>query len=195
MSMRCNLPYIIPHHRFTAGEDYDKTRKCLCHIVKKCQTLFCLKLIGIWPEPCRCPAMDAVQIARPRYLPCNELGKPFLFCGWFSFYPRHLVGMTFWHCMHNYLPSYSILKILLPRFALKNVPDTRRSKASREAYFCSMLSEEAAATTQQMAFFSVNPVSSLPLLQNKLISNPPLPSLLKSGSPSLPFLHPSSRAD
>src|SRR3989344_784948 len=193
--MRCNLPYIISHHRLAACEDYDKTRKCLCHIVKKRKTLLGFKLIRIRPESRRCPAVDAVQIARPCHFPCNELGKPFFLRGWFSLHPRNLMGMAFWHCMHNYLPSYSILKILLPRFALKNVPDARRSKASSEAYFCSMLSEEAAATTQQMAFFSVNPVSSLPLLQNKLISNPPLPSLLKSGSPSLPFLHPSSRAD
>jgi len=38
-------------------------------------------------------------------------------------------------------------------FTLKNVPDARRSKVSSEAYFCSMLSEEAAATTQQVGVF------------------------------------------
>ncbi|MBI5893521.1 MAG: hypothetical protein HZB79_07715 [Deltaproteobacteria bacterium] len=32
----------------------------------------------------------------------------------------------------------------------RRVADARRSKASSEAYFYSMLSEEAAATTQQM---------------------------------------------
>src|SRR3989337_622851 len=126
--MRCNLPYIISHHRLAACEGYDKTRKCLCHIVKKRKTLLGFKLIRIRPESRRCPAVDAVQIARPCHFPCNELGKPFFLRGWFSLHPRNLMGMAFWHCMHNYLPSYSILKILLPRFALKNVPDTRRSK-------------------------------------------------------------------
>jgi len=38
-------------------------------------------------------------------------------------------------------------------FTLKNVPDARRSKASSEAYFCSMLSAEAEATTLQMGVF------------------------------------------
>src|SRR3990167_2498402 len=126
--IRCNLPYIISHHRLAACEDYHKTRKCLCHIVKKRKTLLGFKLIRIRPESRRCPAVDAVQIARPCHFPCNELGKPFFLRGWFSLHPRNLMGMAFWHCMHNYLPSYSILKILLPRFALKNVPDTRWSK-------------------------------------------------------------------
>jgi len=45
------------------------------------------------------------------------------------------------------------LKTFYTKLTLKNCTDARRSKASSEAYFFSMLSVEAAATTPQMGIF------------------------------------------